>query len=200
MESTIRRLVAVASVVGAAAATAFTSGAVTSSATAASCPPPPTPVYPFTPWSDNASYVLTTGASFEQGSGGWSLSGGAQIVSGNAPNKLDPSSDSHSLSLPPGSSALSPCTTAPHIVGIVRFFLKNTGTATGALNVQVLVKGNTYDAGTISAGSSWQPSAMLPSNAPNYSGAVAYQVRLTPVGSGAAFTVDDVYFDPYASK
>jgi hypothetical protein len=41
---------------------------------------------------------------------------------------------------------------------------------------------------------------MLPSNAPNYSGAVAYQVRLTPVGSGGAFTVDDIYFDPYASK
>jgi hypothetical protein len=157
-------------------------------------------VHPFTPWSDGASYVLTTGASFEQGAAGWSFSGGAQIVSGNAPNALDAASASHSLFLPAGSSALSPCTTAPHIVGIVRFFLKNSGASTGALNVQVLVKGRTYDAGTIGAGTTWQPSAMLPSNAPNYSGAVAYQVRLTPVGAGSAFTVDDVYFDPYASK
>jgi hypothetical protein len=39
---------------------------------------------------------------------------------------------------------------------------------------------------------------MLFSNAPNYKGAVAYQVRLT--ASGGAFTVDDVYFDPYSSK
>jgi hypothetical protein len=144
--------------------------------------------------------VLTTGASFEQGSSGWGLTGGAQIVSGNAPNTIDPASNSHSLYLPAGSSAISPCTTAPHIVGIVRLFLKNAGVSTGRLDVQVLVKGKTYDAGTVTAGSGWQPSAMLPSNAPNYSGAVAYQVRLTPVGSGAAFTVDDVYFDPYASK
>lgn len=169
-------------------------------AKAAACPPPPTAVHPFTPWNDSASYVLTTGASFETASTGWALKGGAQIVSGNAPNKLDPTSASHSLYLPAGSSATSPCTTAPHIVGIVRFFLKNMGTSSGGLDVQVLVKGGTYDAGTITAGSSWQPSAMLPSNAPNYSGAVAYQVRLTPVGAGAAFTVDDVYFDPYVSK
>jgi hypothetical protein len=182
-----------------AAATALTAGVVTP-AKAATCPPPPTSTQPFAPWNDNASYVLTTGASFEQGSAGWALSGGAQIGSGNAPNRLDPASDSHSLYLPAGSSATSPCTTAPHIVGIVRFFLKNLGTSTGGLHVQVLVKGNTYDAGTITAGSSWQPSAMLPSNAPNYSGAVAYQVRLTPVGSGAAFSVDDLYFDPYVSK
>jgi hypothetical protein len=173
---------------------------VAAPAKAATCPPPPTSVYPFTPWNDSSSYVLTTGASFEQGTAGWALTGGAQIASGNAPNRLDPGSDSHSLYLPAGSSATSPCTTAPHIVGIVRFFLKNMGLSTGGLHVQVLVKGNTYDAGTITAGSSWQPSAMLPSNAPNYSGAVAYQVRLTPVGSGAAFTIDDLYFDPYVSK
>jgi hypothetical protein len=185
--------------VAAAAATALTAGAV-APAKAATCPPPPTPAQPFSPWSDNASYVLTTGASFEQASGGWSLTGGAQIVSGNAPNRLDPASDSHSLYLPAGSSATSPCTTAPNIVGIVRFFLKSLGSSTGELHVQVLVKGNTYDAGTITAGSSWQPSAKLPSNAPYYSGAVAYQVRLTPAGTGAAFTVDDLYLDPYVSK
>jgi hypothetical protein len=39
---------------------------------------------------------------------------------------------------------------------------------------------------------------MLLSNAPNYKGAVTYQVRLT-VLSGS-FTVDDVYFDPYVSR
>jgi hypothetical protein len=185
--------------VACAAAMSLTAGVV-APAKGATCPPPPTSVHPFTPWNDSASYVLTTGASFEQGSVGWKLSGGAQILSGNAPNSLDPASDSHSLYLPAGSSATSPCTTAPHIVGIVRFFLRNVGVSTGGLHVQVLVKGNTYDAGTVTAGSGWQPSAMLPSNAPNYSGAVAYQVRLTPVGSGAAFTADDIYFDPYASK
>jgi hypothetical protein len=178
----------------------FSASATVGAASAAACPPPPTVVHPFTPWSDNASYVLTTGASFEPGSAGWMLGGGANVVSGNAPNALDSGKDSHSLYLPAGSSVTSPCTTAPHIVGVVRFFLRNVGTSTGTLNVRVLVKGKTYDAGTIGAGGEWQPSEMLPSNAPNYSGAVAYQVQLTPVGAGAAFLVDDVYFDPYASK
>lgn len=198
MNRTRTPLIAFAAVV-CAVVSALAAGSV-APAKAATCPPPPTPLQPFTPWSDSASYVLTTGASFEQGSAGWALTGGAQIVSGNAPNRLDPATASHSLYLSAGSSATSPCTTAPHIVGIVRFFLKNMGISTGALHVQVLVKGGTYDAGTITAGSTWQPSAMLHTNAPNYSGAVAYQIRLTPIGTGSAFTVDDVYLDPAVAK
>jgi hypothetical protein len=174
--------------------------AAASPAVAATCPPPPTAVQPFTPWGDSNSYVLTTGGSFETGTPSWSLSGGAKIVSDNAPNKLDPAGSSHALYLPAGSSATSACVTAPHIVGIVRFFAKNMGVSGGQLKVEVLVKGGVYQAGTITAGSSWAPSAMLPSNAPNYSGAVTYQVRLTPIGTGSAFTVDDVYFDPYCSR
>jgi hypothetical protein len=166
-------------------------------AVAATCPPPPTALHPFTPWSDNNDYVLTTGGSFEQGDAPWQLSGGAQVVSGNAPNKLDKSTDSQSLYLPAGSSATSACVTAPQIVGIVRFFAK-AATSGSQLKVEVLVKGGTYQAGTITGGSNWAPSPMLASNAPNYKGAVTYQVRLTAFGG--AFTVDDVYFDPYVSR
>jgi len=169
-------------------------------AVAAACPPPPTPLQPFAPWNDTHDYVLTTGGSFEQGAAAWTLTGGAAIVKGNAPNKYDASSDSQSLFLPAGSSATSPCVTAPMIKGIVRFYAKNLGTSAGALDVQILVKGGVYDAGTITAGNGWGPSPMVVSTAPNYSGAVAYQVRLTPVGAGAAFDVDDVYFDPYCSR
>jgi hypothetical protein len=113
------------------------------------------------------------------------------------PNALDPATDDRALYLPAGSSATSPCTTAPNIVGLVRFFAKGASTG-GRLKVEVLVKGNTYLAGTITAWSGWAPAPMLFSNAPAYKGAVGYQVRLT--ASGAAFTVDDVYFDPYSSK
>jgi hypothetical protein len=121
-------------------------------------------------------------------------------VTDNAPNALDPSTDKQSLYLPSGSSATSACTTAPKIVGIVRFFIKNSGLSTGTLKVEVLVKGKVYPAGTISAGTSWAPSPILTSTAPAFKGAVTYQLRLTPLGSGAAFTVDDVYFDPYCSR
>jgi len=156
-------------------------------------------VQPFTSWGDNAKYVLTTGGSFEPGSPSWSLSGGARIVNDNAPNRLDPSSHSHALFLPAGSSATSACVTAPQIVGIARMFAKNSGPASTALEVEVLVKGRVYVAGTVAAAPTWAPTRILPSNAPAYKGAVTYQVRLTAVGDGAAFTVDDAYFDPYKS-
>jgi hypothetical protein len=166
-------------------------------AAAATCPPPPSSVQPFVPWSDANDYVLTTGGAFESGSQAWSLQGGADLVADNAPNALDPTTDKHALYLPTGASATSPCTTAPNIVGLVRFFTKAASTS-GELKVEVLVKGKTYLAGTITAGSGWAPAPLLSSNAPAYKGAVAYQVRLT--ATGAAFTVDDVYFDPYSSK
>jgi hypothetical protein len=187
-----------ATLVASVAALAVFAGGVARDARAATCPPPPTPVQPFVPWSDTGDYVLTTGGSFEKGAAAWTLTGGAQLVSDNAPNALDPSTDSRSLYLPAGSSATSPCVTAPHILGVVRFFAKSLGDASAQLRVDVLVKGSDYDAGTISAGSSWAPAPILRSPAPYYSGAVAYQVRLTPVGANAAFRVDDVYFDPHA--
>jgi len=168
-------------------------------AEAATCPPPPTPLQPFVPWGDARQYVLTTGGSFRGGVPAWALSGGAKIVADNAPNKLDPSTDSQALFLPAGSSATSACVTAPQILGIVRFFAKNVGVADGRLKVEVLVKGGVYQAGTIGAGSTWTPSPILTSDAPAYKGAVTYQIRLTPVGSGSGFTVDDVYFDPFKS-
>ncbi len=162
----------------------------------ASCPPPPTDVKPFVPWNDQNQYVLTTGGSFEPGAPGWALSGGAAVVGDNAKNALDPATDSHALYLPAGSSVTSACVTAPNIVGLVRMFAKSTG---GQLKVEILVKGGTYQAGTITAGGVWAPSPILASNAPAYKGAVTYQVRLSVIGAGS-FTVDDVYFDPYVSK
>jgi hypothetical protein len=165
-------------------------------ALAATCPPPPTPLQTFFPWKDSADYVLTTGGSFESGQPAWTLSGGASLVTGNAPNALDKASDARSLFLPAGASATSACVTAPQIKGIVRFFARSTG---GQLRVEILVKGGIYQAGTFATGSTWAPSPILPSNAPAYSGAVAYQVRLTALGTSGGFTVDDVYFDPYKS-
>lgn len=168
-------------------------------ASAASCPPPPPVVHPFAPWGDSDSYVLTTGGSFEPGSPAWTLSGGARIVPGNEPFHTNGAKDGYSLSLPAGSSATSPCVTAPLIIGAVRFFVANSGVTGGLLKVDVLVKGGVYTAGMFAAGR-WAPSPKLATAAPYYSGAVAFQVRLTPVGWGAGFDVDDVYFDPLKSQ
>jgi hypothetical protein len=193
MKQTLRHLntVSFAAALIASAALAATAASV---ASAAQCPPPPASVQPFLPWSDSNDYVPTTGGSFEPGQPAWSLSGGASVVNDNAPNALDPKTDGHALHLTAGSSVTSACVTAPGIIGIVRFFAKSNG---GQLKVEVLVKGGVYDAGTITAGSHWSPSAILTSNAPAYKGAVTYQIRLTAVGADADFTIDDVYFDPW---
>lgn len=193
-----RVLVIVAATAAALAASVASPSAGT--AFAAACPPPPPSLQPFLGLGDSSRYVLTTGGAFEAGSPAWALSGGAVVVNDQAPDPLASAGASRALLLRAGSSATSACVTAPQIVGLVRFFAKSVGAADGRLRVEVLVKGRVYQAGMISAGTSWGPTDRLPSGAPAYKGAVTYQVRLTPVGAGAAFAVDDVYFDPYRSR
>jgi len=161
----IKCICAVAAVAGVAVA-----GQVRVPAAAAAGCPPLSPVNPFAPWGDRQPYMPTTGGSFEPGQPAWSLSGGAAVVSGNEPFHVNRASDRRALFLPAGSSATSACVTAPGIVGIVRFFARSSGVATGQLKVEVLVKGGVYQAETITAGSAWAPSPMLASDAPAYKG------------------------------
>jgi hypothetical protein len=170
-------------------------------ASAAACPPPPPPVKPFQPWNDANTYVLTSGGSFEQGGpDGWSLSGGAKLVQGNEPWYVNSKSDKQSLYLPAGASATSGCTSAPMITTIVRFFANNVGSASGGLHVEVIVndgKNGILDGGVIYPSAGWSPTS--PVNVPwphPLKGAVQLQLRLTAVGTGAAFDVDDAYLDP----
>jgi hypothetical protein len=187
------RHLAVTTAAIAAACVAGLSGSATGSAQAATCPPPPTPVQAF---ADSYDYVMTTGGAFGAGSQVWTLTGGASRVADQAPDPFAPGGSTGALYLPPGSSATSPCVTAPGIVGWVRLYAKSVGVASGQLDVQVIVHGSVYEAGTVTAGGDWAPTPLLQSDAPLYKGAVTYQVRLIPVGPGAAFDVDDVWVDP----
>jgi hypothetical protein len=194
-------------VIAAALAAFFTA---TPAALAATCPPPPSIVTPFLPWGDTNDYVPVTDGNFEPIAKGslllpWTLSkSNASIVSDNEPWNVDGSNGTHALSLQTGGQATSACTTSPNIVSVVRFFVKNTGASTGQLHVQVLVNGGkngTLDGGYITAGSSWQPTSILYVPWANpLKGAVDLQIVLTPVGAGASFSVDDVYFDPCVSR
>src|SRR3954451_20371588 len=94
-------------------------------------------------------------------------------------------------------AAVSGCTTAPMITSVVRFFVKNTGSASGHLHVEILVNGGKngiLDGGTITATSTWNATGqiVIPWAKP-LKGAVQLQLRLTPVEPDASFTVDDVY-------
>lgn len=91
-----------------------TSSATTTAAsavqTATSTPAPACPTQPvtkaFAKLGDDADYSLAPGGNFESGTAGWTLKGGASIVSGN--ESLGVTTGSKSLRLPPLAVAISP--------------------------------------------------------------------------------------------
>lgn len=195
-----------------AAAAAMTASAAAPSARAAtlglSCP---NPTYqPFLPWGDYANYAATPDGGFENGAAGWTLAGGARVVTGNEPWMVGGAGQSHSLALPPGSSATSP----PMCIGLLssqmRLFMQNTGSAGSQLRVQVVYRGGAgallgglgstlgiSDRATLSAGKAWQPSdpfLMLGGVLPLLTQSV--QFRFTPLSTGGNWRIDDVYLDP----
>ena len=163
-----------------------------------------TTVRPFTPWLDPASYVLTTNGSLES-TAGWTLAGGAKLVSGNEPWNANAAADSQSLSLPSGSSATTPafCVTLLH--PDLRFFAVNSGSVLSPLQLDaittVLGLKVTTPVGLLLAGGAWQPTLPLPFLAGLLSltpGTV--QFRLTPRGTGSGWQIDDLYVDPFKSR
>jgi hypothetical protein len=160
-------------------------------------------VQPFVPWGDSSNYVLMPKGALESTSG-WQLSGGATLVSGNEPWKVNSSRDKYSLSLPSGSSATTPTGCISLAYPFMRFFMSNSGSSKTTLKVEGITKVNgsehTLTIGNLTAGA-WQPSAQLfvGLNLLNWTpGEIAF--RFTPVGSNSGWRIDDVYLDPFKAR
>jgi hypothetical protein len=163
----------------------------------------------FKPWGDNHSYVLAPDGGFEAGGAGWSLSGGASAVAGNESFFLNGAGDGRSLSLPAGSSAVSPPICMSLDTPIFRLLARNTGNPSAGLRVEATYKllglVRTKTVSTVAAGTSWAPSQQM-STVLTLSTVVgtlipsAIQIRITPVGSGGNWQVDDLYIDPFARR
>lgn len=161
----------------------------------------------FLPWSDISSYVLAPDGGFESGGTGWELSGGAKAVAGNEPFYLHGAGDSRSLSLPAGSSAVSPAICMAIDTPTFRLVARNTGDTSSGLRVEatysLLGLLRTKDVSTVYAGSNWAPSQQM-STVLSLSTVVgtltpsSIQIRITPLGSGGNWQVDDLYIDPFA--
>jgi hypothetical protein len=157
----------------------------------------------FSQWGDMSYYVPVQGGSFEA-TGGWSLSGGAKIVDGNNPFYLGSKDDSHSLLLPPGSSALTPGVCLTLLTPTLRF----VGSASDASGVQVTMYTKTLlgllrlpSSGFISLDGSWNASQTQRFLIQNVLGLLNLgqaniYFRFTPVG-GATVQIDDVSLDPF---
>jgi hypothetical protein len=162
---------------------------------------------PFTRWADQSHYTLMPGASFENGTAGWTLNGGARVTSGNESYKVNGAGDGQSLRLPLGSSAV----TAPMCVGLqhptLRFFAKRNSGLLSTLVVSVRIQlqlGGTLElpVGVVTPNSSWTPSLpmiyldnLLPLLPGQYT---PVSFRFTPLLGD--WSVDDVYVDPFHSR
>jgi hypothetical protein len=155
---------------------------------------------------DQANYTLLAGGSFEDGTPGWSLNN-ASIDQGNEPWKVGGSSDSSSLNIQPGGSATSATGCGNSLFPSFRFFAKSTpGAAPSRLHVGVWWTtswgmSGYRELGTLNSGdySAWQATPSLPLGSLVPAGMTIYgRMVFTADGNGGAWTIDDVYVDPYA--
>jgi hypothetical protein len=162
----------------------------------------------FAPWGDYAAYYLATNGGLENGSTGWSLSGGSAVVSGNEPFLR---TGTHSLTLPSGSTATSPATCIGPNNIYVRMFGADVGGGDQGLQVRVLWYGllnqllGATDFTTFAPGSGWNPTSKLPSSGGAnvllpLLGSTSARIQLTPIGSASRWQIDDVYVDPMMSR
>ena len=162
----------------------------------------------FAAWGDYSSYFLAPNGGFELGGYGWSLGGGATVVSGNEP--FFPSG-SHSLSLPSGSSATSAVLCIGRNQPAVRLFGTDAGGVDGGLHVRVtwygllnVVLGIT-DFTTYAPGNDWNALSPLSSAGGGnvlipLLGSTSARIQFTPLGGGSRWQIDDLYVDPCAIR
>ena len=162
---------------------------------------------PFAQFGDRANYKLVRNGGFETGTDGWTLRGGAKVVSGNEPWKVGGSSHGKSLVLPAGSTAISPTSCVGLAEPTVRFFVKKNrapllGISTLAVSVYVKTSlGLTVPVpvGVVLANGQWKPTpamlivANLLPLLPGDRTPVAFQ--FTPLLGD--WQIDDLYVDPH---
>ena len=182
---------------------ALAATSVSSAATSSSCNYGASS-HPFASWGDISSYTLVPGASFESGAPGWTVSGGAKVVSGNESYFANSRSDSHSLSLPTGSSATTPTFCVSLTRPTIRLFVSNGGSSTSKLRVKVVFRGllgvlGILDGGTFTAGPAWNPSPIMLATLNAPLGTKSAQFVITPADSSGAWRIDDLYVDPWVN-
>lgn len=143
----------------------------------------------FSPYGDQRSYVLVPGGDFASGGAGWTLEGGATVASG-------------ALSLPAGSSAVSPVICVSKETPFVRSMARDSGVAGARLQVEVLYEGLETSLNRVVAGDhdeAWDPTHPLAQNFGLATlGGSDSSVRLHITAVGGEWEVDDVYVDPFA--
>jgi opacity protein-like surface antigen len=156
---------------------------------------------PFTAWDDSADYFLAPDGDFSSGAAGWDLAG-AELVAENEPWYVHGVDTDAAVSLESGASATSPTICVAQDDPTMRFFARNNGGGSGALQVDVLYTDELGEPQSLTIGTifadgvgEWTPAEALPITANTYEMTVAF--RFTAVGPGSSWLIDDVFVDPY---
>jgi hypothetical protein len=161
---------------------------------------------PFKPWLDSSQYKLVDGGTFENGTDGWVLAGGARVVAGTATQHVSGAGDDQSLLLPAGSSATTPATCVGLNEPTLRYFARKNSGLLSVMTVSVQVQLQlgvwvTLPIG-VDLGGAWHPTLpslvvanLLPLLPPDMT---AVRFKFAPI-LGGAWQIDDVYVDPRRS-
>jgi hypothetical protein len=158
---------------------------------------------PFAQFGDYRNYTFGTNGGLESGGTGWSLSGG-RVVPGNESYYVHSALDRYSLSLPAGSSALTPKLCMGTTSTVMRFFVRSSDG--GSVRVEVVLRNllgqvlGILQVSKLSPGTSWQPGPPILNldSLLGLLGVSSVQLKFTAL-SGSVL-VDDVYVDPWASR
>jgi hypothetical protein len=144
----------------------------------------------FADYGDPRAYVLVPGGDFADGAG-WTLEGDAAVASG-------------ALSLPAGSSAVSPSLCISDETPFFRAMVRDSGVAGSRLQVEILyeelgiVRSRVVGSDRQGDWDATQPLAQNFGLATLGGADSSVQIRITAVGG--TWKVDDVYIDPFARR
>jgi hypothetical protein len=156
---------------------------------------------PFSGLGDTNDYKLVPGGSFESGTTGWTLSGGAKVVSGSEPYGATGAVGNSSLYLPAGASATTPYTCVNAAYPSLRMFARNNGALSTVL-VQLVYKGLLglvpIPVGVSALSPQWGPTLpMLTASAvPGLLSGGTTQVAIRMTALTGSSQIDDIFVDP----
>jgi hypothetical protein len=204
---TRRRVAALLTLAGAAASAAPAHAACATRTTAT----------PFAAFGDPASYFLAPDGGFEAGGAGWTLAGGAKVVTGNEPLKIA-GAGSRSLSLPvAGASATSPyvCVGAGEpMIRVMQRAVAAAGVSNAYVSVFAVARNPKSGApyapvqvawlGQQAGNGVWAPSQVIDFRTASFpalqaagTDSVDVAFRFVLGGTGGGFTLDALEIDPF---
>jgi hypothetical protein len=157
----------------------------------------------FTPYEDDGYYQLAPDGAFASGGTGWTLEGGAALVTVPGARGHEGLQEETAVSLPFGATVTSPPVCVDETTPNFRFMMRNQGDKGGKIRVTVsyentrkVVKAKNSDVHSDDP-EEWVPTPSLKLETGDEEERVA-RISFTAKDPKSAYLVDDVYVDPFA--